>query len=85
MSENHSKRGSRGYDAGKKIKGRKRHIIVDTIGLIITADVHSGGIQDRDGALNPFTQAKRKAPTLQRFLADQGYIGKLQNYCLLKT
>nr|WP_218937022.1 IS5 family transposase [Wolbachia endosymbiont of Carposina sasakii] len=70
---------------GKKIKGRKRHIIVDTIGLIITADVHSAGIQDRDGALNLFTQAKRKAPTLQRFLADQGYIGKLQNYCLLKT
>ncbi|MBS9529423.1 MULTISPECIES: transposase [unclassified Wolbachia] len=68
MSKNHSKRGSRGYDAEKKIKGRKRHIVVDTVGLIIAADVHSASVQDRDGALNLFTQAKYKAPTLRKFL-----------------
>ncbi|WP_419247517.1 transposase [Wolbachia endosymbiont of Rhagoletis indifferens] len=84
MSENYSKRGSRGYDAGKKIKGRKRHIVVDTVGLIIAADVHSASVQDRDGALNLFTQAKCKAPTLRKFFADQGYTGKLQNRCLLE-
>ena len=42
--------GSRGYDAGKKIKGRKRHILVDTLGLIILMVVHAANVQDRDGA-----------------------------------
>ncbi|WP_341810839.1 IS5 family transposase [Wolbachia endosymbiont (group A) of Nomada ferruginata] len=70
---------------GKKIKGRKRHIIVDTLGLVITAEVHSASIQDRDGATNLFIQAKCKAPTLRKFFADQGYKGKLQNRCLLET
>ncbi|NSM56262.1 transposase [Wolbachia endosymbiont of Atemnus politus] len=60
VSKNDSKRGSRGYDAGKKIKGRKRHIIVDTVGLVIAAEVHSASIQDRDSALNLFAQAKCK-------------------------
>jgi hypothetical protein len=48
--ENHRKRGLRGYDAGKKILGRKRHLLVDTLGLILVAVVHAGDIQDRDGA-----------------------------------
>ncbi|GFY79861.1 IS5 family transposase [Trichonephila inaurata madagascariensis] len=68
-----------------KIKGRKRHIIVDTVGLVIAAEVHSASIQDRDSALNLFAQAKCKVPTLRKFFADQGYIGKLQNRCLLET
>jgi len=42
--------GVRGYDAGKKIKGRKRHIIVDTTGLLLMVIVHAANIQDRDGA-----------------------------------
>ena len=42
--------GIRGYDAGKKIKGRKRHIIVDTLALMVGLMVHSADIQDRDGA-----------------------------------
>ncbi|WP_410543592.1 transposase [Wolbachia endosymbiont of Atemnus politus] len=58
-------------------KGRKRHIIVDTLGLVITAEVHSASVQDRDGALNLFIQAKEKAPTLRKFFADQGYTAKL--------
>ena len=40
-----------GYDAGKKIKGKKRHILVDTVGLLLHAVVHPASIQDRDGAI----------------------------------
>ena len=42
--------GVRGYDAGKRIKGRKRHIVTDTVGFLVGLVVHSAGIQDRDGA-----------------------------------
>ena len=42
--------GESGYDAGKKIKGRKRHILTDTCGLLVGAVVHPANIQDRDGA-----------------------------------
>lgn len=42
--------GVRGYDAGKKVKGRKRHILVDTTGLLLKVMVHTADIQDRDGA-----------------------------------
>jgi transposase len=42
--------GPRGYDAGKKVKGRKRHIVTDTSGFLVGAIVHEAGIQDRDGA-----------------------------------
>ena len=50
VCENHGKRGPRGYDAGKKVTGRKRHIIVDTIGMLLTVVVHPADMQDRDGA-----------------------------------
>src|SRR6266699_6862895 len=61
--EKRGKRGlsdEHGYDAGKKIKGKKRHILVDTLGLLLSAAVHSADIQDRDGAalvLDPRTRA----------------------------
>lgn len=58
---------------------------MDTLGLVITADVHSASVQDRDGALDLLMRAKQKTPTLQRFFADQGYCGNLQNKCFLKT
>ena len=45
-----SVKGVRGYDAGKKVKGRKRHILVDTLGLLLIVIVHAANIQDRDGA-----------------------------------
>jgi transposase len=45
--------GERGYDAGKKIKGRKRHILTDTGGLLVTVLVHAASVQDRDGAPPP--------------------------------
>ena len=47
--QNHQAEGLRGYDAGKKIKGRKRHILTDTLGLLV-GPVHAADIQDRDGA-----------------------------------
>lgn len=69
--------GERGYDAGKKIKGRKRHLLTDTLGLILLVVVHSAGIQDRDGAKLVCTAALGKFPRLAKIWADGGYAGKL--------
>ncbi|WP_375339650.1 transposase [Okeania sp. SIO2G4] len=68
----------RGYDAGKKVKGRKRHILVDTQGLLLSVVVHTANIQDREGAKSVFLQAKYDAPNLKIVWADQGYRGKLE-------
>jgi transposase len=54
--------GIRGFDAGKKVKGRKRHILTDTIGLLVGLVVHAADIQDRDGA--PRLLHRSEAPTL---------------------
>ena len=69
--------GPRGYDAGKKVKGRKRHILVDTLGLILVVVVHVANIQDRDGAKLVFTKAKFLFSRLTIIWADAGYTGKL--------
>ena len=67
-----------GYDAGKKIVGRKRHILVDTMGLILAVVVHSAGIQDRDGAKAVFDRIMQDDPErLELVWADGGYAGKL--------
>ena len=57
--------GSVGFDAGKKVKGRKRHILTDTLGLLLKCDVHSAGIQDRDGAGRLFDRLTARFPFLQ--------------------
>ena len=49
-TEDGGRGGKSGFDAGKKVKGRKRHILVDTLGLLLVVVVHSAGVQDRDGA-----------------------------------
>ena len=67
----------RGYDGGKKLNGRKRHIVVDTLGLLLCVIVHSAGIQDRDGAKLVFELVKRLFPGLKIMFADGGYAGKL--------
>ena len=67
VCEDGIKRGRRGYDAGKKIKGRKRHIAVDTEGNLLAVIVHSAGIQDRVAA----------RAVLLRLFVDGGYTGKL--------
>ena len=55
--------GIRGYDGAKKLTGRKRHIVVDTLGLLLCVVVHSGAIQDRDGARGVFRAPNK---TIQR-------------------
>lgn len=70
-------RGERGFDAGKKVNGRKRHILVDTLGLLLAIVVHSAGIQDRDGAKMVLEKAKLSFTHLKLIWADGGYAGKL--------
>jgi transposase len=64
-----------GYDAGKKIKGKKRHILVDTTGLLLHAIVHPADIQDRDGGVLVMSSMFGLFPFLQRLFADAGYQG----------
>ena len=67
--------GVRGYDAGKKIKGRKRHALVDTDGRALKLQVHAAGVQDRDGA-GPLLRASRPCwPFVELAFADAGYQG----------
>jgi transposase len=68
--------GPRGYDAGKKIKGRKRHILTDTLGLLVAAIVHTADIQDRDGAPDVLASIRASFPWLRHVFADGGYAGE---------
>jgi putative transposase len=74
----------RGDDAGKKIYGIKRHILVDTLGLVLAVVVHPANIQDRDGAKLVFEKAKLKGnwPRMLCVWADGGYAGKLIEWVL---
>ena len=67
--------GPRGFDAGKKIKGRKRHIVTDTLGHLVGLVVHRAGIQDRDGAPAVLGTIRRLYPWLRHIFADGGYAG----------
>jgi transposase len=67
--------GPRGYDAGKKVKGRKRHLLTDTLGLPVAAVVHEADIQDRDGAPLVLAAARHLYPWLRHVFADGGYSG----------
>lgn len=73
---------ARGTSAGKKIKGRKRHIAVDTLGLLLIVVVHSAGIQDRVGARAVIAGLFRDSHALAKIYADGGYTGKLIEWCL---
>ena len=64
-----------GYDGGKKIKGRKRHIAVDVEGSLLVIDVHPADVQDRDGAAEAIVEMLRTAPTVEKLFADGGYSG----------
>ena len=76
--------GPRGYDAGKKIKGRKRHIVTDTGGLPIAVMVHEANIQDRDEAPDLLASTAISHPWLSHILADGGYGGGKQRCALDK-
>lgn len=73
----------RGFDAGKKINGRKRHILVDTLGLRLAVKVHAADIQDRDGAKLLFERCRDRLPRLFLIWADGGYRGKLIEWMAL--
>jgi transposase len=64
-----------GYDAGKKIKGKKRHVLVDTQGLLMHAIVHSADVQDRDGGALLMASLFGAFPFLVMLYADAGYQG----------
>lgn len=68
---------TRGYDAGKKVNGRKRHIAVDTGGLLLAVVVTIAGIQDRDAAYRLLTQLRGRFSTVSLVWADGGYAGRL--------
>lgn len=69
--------GSRGYDAGKKIKGIKRHVLVDTLGLVLIVLVLTADVQDREGARLLLAKVKGLFPRLKTIWADGSYAGRL--------
>jgi putative transposase len=68
--------GDTGFDAGKKVKGRKRHLVVDTLGLLLAVTVTAASVQDRDGAPAVVALACAKVPGLKLLHADAAYGGK---------
>ena len=75
-----------GFDAGKKITGRKRHILVDTLGLLLSVAVHPANIQDRDGvALVLDRRTRRLFPFIERIYGDGGYQGPKAAKAAAKT
>jgi putative transposase len=73
-------RGERGYDSGKKINGRKRHLLVDVLGLVIAVVVHTADIQDRDGAKLLLESVKASFWRLRLIWADGAYAGSLLDW-----
>ena len=68
--------GPKGFDAGKKVKGRKRHLVTDTLGLLLAVSITVASVQDREAAEPVVAVAKSKYPTLVKGWADGGYGGK---------
>src|SRR5580704_15927269 len=71
--------------AGKKIKGKKRHVLVDTLGLLLHAVVHPANVQDRDGAILVMATLFGMFPFLQKLFADGGYQGPEFSTALAKV
>ena len=59
--------------AGKKVKGRKRHNVTDTMGNLLAITVHAANIHDTKSGINPAKKAYEKYPTIQKFCGDDGY------------
>lgn len=75
VGQNHESGSASGHDAGKKVKGRKRHIVTDTCGFLIFILVHAADIQDRDGAVDVLAAIRYRFPWLRHVFADGGYAG----------
>jgi transposase len=77
QSTRHSPQGgTSGYDAGKKIKGRKRHLVTDTLGLVLAVSVSAASVQDRDGAHPVMASTMAKYPTVETIFVDSAYAGQ---------
>ncbi|MBS9403643.1 transposase [Halomonas sp. TRM85114] len=77
QSTRHSPQGgTSGYDAGKKVKGRKRHVLVDTLGLILAVSVTAASVQDRDGAHPVMASGMEKYAGISKVFVDAGYAGR---------
>lgn len=76
--------GPRGFDAGKKIKGRKRHIVTDTQGNLVGLVVHPADVQDRDGGPGVIASLRTLYPWLRHIFADGGYAGEKMRGALVK-
>ena len=66
-----------GYDAGKRVRGRKRHLLVDTVGLVLAVVVHSASVQDRAGAKLVLSGARARFPQLGLVWVDGGYVNSV--------
>jgi len=71
---------SRGFDGGKKINGRKRHIAVDTLGLLLAVVVTAASVQDRDGACPLLAMLRERFSTITLVWADGGYARRLVSW-----
>ena len=67
---------TRGFDAGKKVNGRKRHVVVDTLGLLIVVLVTAASVQDRDGGRLVLDKTRMAMPSIVLVWADGGYAGR---------
>src|SRR6516165_1192864 len=74
--------GPKGYDAGKRVTGRKRHIVVDTLGLLIACVVHPADVQDYDGIEYVLDKVKARFPRLRKLYADSIYAYKQTPLCV---
>jgi len=74
--------GSRGYDGGKKINGRRRHLVCDTIGLLLAIRVTAADVTDRQAAADMLPALHTRFPTITRLWADSGYTGVLVTWAL---
>ncbi|WP_234388676.1 IS5 family transposase [Streptomyces sp. AS58] len=75
---------SRGYDGGKKVHGRKRHIVTDTLGLLLVVAVTAANIGDRDAATGLLRRLRRLHRDITLVWADGGYTGSLVDWCRQK-
>jgi transposase len=71
---------SRGFHGGKKINGRKRHVVVDSLGLVLAVLVTAASVQDRDGAFRLLALLRERFSTITLIWADGGYAGRLVSW-----
>jgi putative transposase len=72
--------GPHGYDGAKKLAGRQRHLLVDTLGLLLKVVVHPANLQDREGARLVLASLKAVSPRMEKLWADQASTGPLKDW-----